>query len=311
MPTRTDMPSLVSLIDHIKGPELGVQGATPAEVIGAAEQFLGLQPAAGASLHARALAVCSTAGIHLDDAATSQRGPLTVEALDVMLQTEREDAPGKTVSWQGEVDARVKSRAGQLEETAGELEVPAATKPSTTVPPELSRRSSSEPTLLGRHNQHYRTRILEELGPPSSTMWLNLDRINRTLCGLPDKRKSVGLSEVAAYSAFMDPSVRGGSHVVASRNVLFGEDAAMMRRALLMTHLIMRHELLPAADVRLLSNLQHVRERRGRFRSALLKARPLFFGTASGLNSFVRRRLSHAPVACRVALFILNDLLRS
>ena len=93
--------------------------------------------------------------------------------------------------------------------------------------------------------------------------------------------------------------------------VLFGEDAAMMRRALLMTHLIMRHELLPAADVRLLSNLQHVRERRGRFRSALLKARPLFFGTASGLNSFVRRRLSHAPVACRVALFILNDLLRS
>ena len=116
---------------------------------------------------------------------------VTVEALDVMLQTEREDAPGKTVSWQGEVDARVKSRAGLLEETAGELEVPAATKPSTTVPPELSRRSSSEPTLLGRHNQHYRTRILEELGPPSSTMWLNLDRINRTLCGLPDKRKSL------------------------------------------------------------------------------------------------------------------------
>jgi hypothetical protein len=283
------MPNLVRLIDHIKGPELGVQGATPAEVIGAAEDYLGLQPVAGASLHTRAVAVCSTVGIHFDD----EPGTRTVEAVHVTLNTKKEDAPGKV------------------------------TEPGLLPEPEMvdelheARKLTRMQTLQNLSNCVDETPILQEIGLPSSKMSLNLDRINRELCGLPDKRSSIGLSEVAAYSAFMDPKVRGKGHAegptCSSRgnNVLFGEDAAMMRRALLMTHLIMRHELLPTADMNLLGNLKHMRQRRGRFRSALLKVRPLFFGTASGLNSFVRRRLSHAPVACRVTLFVLNNCLRS
>ena len=266
------MLSLFDLINLMKSPQLGIQGTTATEVIAAAEQFLGLQPVAGDSLHARALAICRVAGFR-----------------------ELFEGPPADVS---------------VEEVAVEEVAPTKALPQKPVS-DLFRANS----ILHEQQENkdrFSHPLLRHLGKPSSSFWLNLDTIDRALCGLPSARKGVGLDEIAAYSAFMDPAVRGKEHVEASRNVLHGEDATLMRHALLTTYLFVQHHMLRKADLHHLINLEHARDtlKQTRLRQALLRVRPLVFGTASGLTSAVKQRLSSFPMTRGCLLFLLNDMLR-
>ena len=65
--------------------------------------------------------------------------------------------------------------------------------------------------------------------------------------------------------------------------MLRGADAALARRALIAAHLSARQGLLDPGDLHTVRKLKKLwlHEQQGRVRTALLKVRPLFFGTAS------------------------------
>ena len=144
---------------------------------------------------------------------------------------------------------------------------------------------------------------LMSLGAPSEA-WLDLQAVDRDLYGLP--RADLGLSEVAAYAAYVESPDAQASHV------LQGPDAALARRALIMAHLVARQNLLEPRDLRFVRSLKRIvlTEQQGGLRTAILKLRPLVFGTAAGLNGAVAVQLGRRPLARSVALLVLNDILR-
>lgn len=144
---------------------------------------------------------------------------------------------------------------------------------------------------------------LISLGAPSEA-WLDLQAVDRDLYGLP--RADLGLSEVAAYAAYVESPDAQASHV------LQGPDAALARRALIMAHLVARQNLLEPRDLRFVRSLKRIvlTEQQGGLRTAILKLRPLVFGTAAGLNGAVAVQLGRRPLARSVALLVLNDILR-
>ena len=94
--------------------------------------------------------------------------------------------------------------------------------------------------------------------------------------------------------------------------MLRGADAALARRALIAAHLSARQGLLDPGDLHTVRKLKKLwlHEQQGRVRTALLKVRPLFFGTASGLNALTRIRLAAFPRTRALVLLVLNDMLR-
>ena len=90
---------------------------------------------------------------------------------------------------------------------------------------------------------------LTSLGAPSEA-WLDLQAVDRDLYGLP--RADLGLSEVAAYAAYVESPDAQASHV------LQGPDAALARRALIMAHLVARQNLLEPRDLRFVRSLKRI-----------------------------------------------------
>jgi urea transporter len=167
-------------------------------------------------------------------------------------------------------------------------------------------------------------RLEQAIGKPADTTGLDLTSIDLDLCGLVQSKGTNGLQEISAYAAFIDSAGKTSMSSVLNNmprpgkapEIIDGDAAALVRRSLFTTHFIVLGCFLgDGLDLllNLSTNIQKNRRVQGHrygFRDHLLSIRPCFFGTASGLNAVIKRKLACFPITRNLTIFVFNDILR-